>query len=830
MNGAADQRQPSASLLLTLQVLCLADARGLADTIASIEEASAGLGWDLEVQLVPLHLSAAGTTELTLALGRSPQVRCWQGTAAGEAAALNAATPATRGCWIWRLEAGDRLAASALENWSAVLRLHPQALVIAADGDHLDQRGRPRHRHGVADLGLPPKQVVDADLYCPGALSWKRSLELRLPPLREDLSWAYREAWLLQALEEQRQRWITVEEPWVSTHRDSDWQQAGRCRARTLEWTQELQRQWGEAPLMPVQRYALALAQGEACIDKGSTGLATLEGMLEEVRPLLGGRAWRLLQQIWGLDAARRPWQERVDQALCQGGLLKLWCVELLRNLLYPELHTLDAKALWGPRRLAERLISAEWWSLYRLLRQDPDLIRLLNHPVEGLPLIAVLHWLHQPELQEAFPLNEQREQYAKWWQAKAGEAMPHIRFDAEGCIDAEPMAEDDGLAPDDRPFGVNLIGHAYEVFGIGEDVRMAALAMESAGIPFCVIHVPAGNGAATSDRSLEGRVLEPGATGPYRFNLVCMAAPSHGAWIAREGLAQQRGRTTIVAWPWETQTWPQAWECMIPLADAFWPSSTFTAKALEPFSDPQHRPLQVMPMAVHIDHPEQYRTPEQRQKTRARWNLDPSATLVLFVFDVKSSLARKNPWGAMEAFQRAFPRSSPEGAQLVIKALRPENPNPEWDRLVAQAGQDSRIYLISEDLTRTDLLALIGCCDVFLSLHRSEGFGRGIAEAAILGIEVVASAFGGNTDFYPWGNFHMVNCSLTKISRDSYPNAEGHRWAEPEQEHASRQLTAATRQRTSLVNRQLGSLLHPAKTGRRYLGCINNLTSNTRQ
>jgi len=727
-----------------------------------------------------LHLSDAGTTELTLALSRSPQVRCWQGTAAGEAAALNAASRAARGCWIWWLEAGDRLEASALEGWSAVVRRHPQALVIAADGDHLDQRGRPRHRHGVADLGLPPKRVVDADLYCPGALSWKRSLELRLPPLREDLSWAYREAWVLQALEEQRQRWITVEEPWVSTHRDSDWQQAGRCRARTLEWTQELQRQWGEAPLMPMQRYALALAQGEACIDKDSTGLATLERMLEEVRPLLGGHAWRLLQQIWGLDAARRPWQERVDQALCQGGLLKLWCVELLRNLLYPELHTLDAKALWGPRRLAERLISAEWWSLYRLLRQDPDLIRLLNHPVEGLPLIAVLHWLHQPELQEAFPLNEQRKLYREWWLAKAGEAMPHICIDAEGCIEAEPMVEDDGVAPDDRPFGVNLIGHAYEVFGIGEDVRMAALAMESAGIPFCVIHVPAGNGAATSDRSLESHVLESGATGPYRFNLVCMAAPSHGAWIAREGLAQQRGRTTIVAWPWETQTWPKAWECMIPLADAFWPSSTFTAKALEPFSDPQHRPLQVMPMAVHIDHPEQYRTPEQRQKTRARWNLDSHATLVLFMSDVKSSLARKNPWGAIEAFERAFPHSSQEAVQLVIKALKPPAESAEWNALQAATRLDQRIRVIEDCIERAEVFELVAACDIFLSLHRSEGFGRVIAEARILGLDVIASDFGGNTDFFSHSFFRMVRCKPRKIAGGAYPAATSHSWGEP--------------------------------------------------
>ena len=71
-----------------------------------------------------------------------------------------------------------------------------------------------------------------------------------------------------------------------------------------------------------------------------------------------------------------------------------------------------------------------------------------------------------------------------------------------------------------------------------------------------------------------------------------------------------------------------------------------------------------------------------------------------------------------------------------------------EWHWLQARAAEDSRIVLIAESLPRHDLLALYGCCDVFLSLHRSEGFGRGIAEALLLGVDVIATAYGGNTDF----------------------------------------------------------------------------------
>ena len=60
---------------------------------------------------------------------------------------------------------------------------------------------------------------------------------------------------------------------------------------------------------------------------------------------------------------------------------------------------------------------------------------------------------------------------------------------------------------------------------------------------------------------------------------------------------------------------------------------------------------------------------------------------------------------------------------------------HPEWHLLQLRVAEDPRIHLY-------------GCCDVFLSLHRSEGFGRGIAEALQLGVDVIATAYAGNTDF----------------------------------------------------------------------------------
>jgi hypothetical protein len=43
------------------------------------------------------------------------------------------------------------------------------------------------------------------------------------------------------------------------------------------------------------------------------------------------------------------------------------------------------------------------------------------------------------------------------------------------------------------------------------------------------------------------------------------------------------------------------------------------------------------------------------------------------------------------------------------------------------------------------------------ISLHRSEGFGRGMAEALQQGVDVIATAYGGNTDFCTGPRAHPV-------------------------------------------------------------------------
>ena len=100
------------------------------------------------------------------------------------------------------------------------------------------------------------------------------------------------------------------------------------------------------------------------------------------------------------------------------------------------------------------------------------------------------------------------------------------------------------------------------------------------------------------------------------------------------------------------------------------------------------------------------------------------------YVFDLNSTAIRKNLMAALKAFQLAFPlphlpatlgrdcndHPLSEQVALVIKTLPPQGFSAEWEWLQARAAEDFRIVLVAESLPREELLALCGCCDVFLS------------------------------------------------------------------------------------------------------------------
>jgi len=273
------------------------------------------------------------------------------------------------------------------------------------------------------------------------------------------------------------------------------------------------------------------------------------------------------------------------------------------------------------------------------------------------------------------------------------------------------------------------------------------------------------------------------------------MAAPIHARWYCEQGLKQQRDRYTIVSWPWEIEKWPAQWEPILQLADEAWPYSSIIKKALLPYSqggggETSLRVTRVPPPA-EIENPDRYINPKARRDARKRFGLPNDKVLFVFGFDLNSTMSRKNPMAVIEAFRRAFrPEDLPgERVGLVIKTLSPAGPHQAWDALKAFASQDTRLQMIEASLDRTEILALYGCCDGFISLHRSEGLGRGHAEALQIGLDVIVTDYSSTTDFCTGPLAHPVRYQLIPVQAGEYFDHEGQVWADPDVDHAAERL-----------------------------------------
>jgi hypothetical protein len=345
------QQQP-APPTLTLLIQCSGGAHGLHDTLESLRVSAAKADLQPTGLLLPWQLNAQGSEALTAACAGAATLRWWAPpepcASPGEALAL--ASRQADSTWLWWLEAGDRLQPQALQQWLMACQRHPDALLIAGDGEQLNSEGAVIRRHGAAAPTTRLRQLLQEQLYCPGGFCLQRRLlQLVQLPTAAALRCGYRETWLLAVLEQCRDRVVVVPKLWVQTHQLCDWQIPGRCRQRALELSQHLAELWGTAPGGLLHRYGLQLQQGEATVPEGSTPLKALAKALEEARPWLDADTWQRLQLGWGLNPQAAAWQQQLEQRLQNGGLDKLWCVTLLRNLLHPELGALQLGSPWGP-------------------------------------------------------------------------------------------------------------------------------------------------------------------------------------------------------------------------------------------------------------------------------------------------------------------------------------------------------------------------------------------------------------------------------------------------------------------------------------------------
>ena len=176
------------------------------------------------------------------------------------------------------------------------------------------------------------------------------------------------------------------------------------------------------------------------------------------------------------------------------------------------------------------------------------------------------------------------------------------------------------------------------------------------------------------------------------------------------------------------------------------------------------------------------------QSEVRCRFGIGKDDFMVLFTFDF-GSYKRKNPLATMRAFAKSL--GAAHDAKLVFKTMGAKSHSAEVAELTresAKLGIADKFVLITEYLPHAELYGLTAACDVYMSLHRGEGFGIGMAEAMLMGKPVIATDWSANTEFCRPGASIPIPYKMVPVKPNEYFIAM-REWAEADVDAAAEAL-----------------------------------------
>ena len=369
--------------------------------------------------------------------------------------------------------------------------------------------------------------------------------------------------------------------------------------------------------------------------------------------------------------------------------------------------------------------------------------------------------------------------------------------------------------APHPQVAGVNVIGHITGTMGLGVAARNTLNVLEANRQAFTAVDVEPWRRQGTD--SMFAHLLATPPSAPHPVNLFHLNAQelinlldTRPRW-----LDIVRHANTIVPF-WELPRLPLIpdWAGLLGAMDLVLAPSRFILESIER-SAPDVR-------VVH--YPQTVFLPAGIAASRDAFGLPHDAVLFFMNIDVTSDMSRKNPAAAMAAFRAAFATQgsmSREHVFLVVKLGHTKSGYPWADatQLMAELAAMPNTIVIDRQLTYAETLSLNAACDIYVSLHRSEGLGLNLLEAMSLGRPVIATGWSGNMDFMTPEDSCLVSHELVPVRATHYayrPEAigPGQVWAEPNITEASTWMCRLADDES--LRRRLGAEARVAMNARR--------------
>jgi glycosyltransferase involved in cell wall biosynthesis len=355
------------------------------------------------------------------------------------------------------------------------------------------------------------------------------------------------------------------------------------------------------------------------------------------------------------------------------------------------------------------------------------------------------------------------------------------------------------------------LVGRPFAPIGMGELVRSSCRAFREIRHPFRLLDIYKMD-EPDADLTAEFGPYLTTEMGP--INIFHMNGDEIEMACQRLDGLTRRESYNILYPTWELSNYPAEWAASIlSHFNEVWACSGFVRDSL---AGCLSIPVRHLPLAVQ---------PKLRSLLgRRHFGIPETSYAFLFLFDFTSYIERKYPFASLAAFKRLLQRRPNADARFVVKLnsskARPQDLQRFMDFVLPFR---ERVIVIDQTLTDNEVKNLHLCCDAFVSLHRSEGFGFGCAEAMYFGKPVIGTAYSGNMDFMTEDTAILVDYQLVPVPHGAYPHAGGQMWAEPDIEQASEAMgrlvdaPALGREIGERASRRVRAYFSHRATGLRY-------------
>ena len=260
----------------------------------------------------------------------------------------------------------------------------------------------------------------------------------------------------------------------------------------------------------------------------------------------------------------------------------------------------------------------------------------------------------------------------------------------------------------------ISLVGHPFAPIGMGEHLRTTYRSLRSMGVESSITDVYK---LVQPDEALADEFSSSCADTSSSVNIYHINGNEVEQVLKHLSYVRPWAGYNIIYPLWELANYPDEWALQLDKFDEIWAPSKFIYDSLKSACV---KPIVHMPLACQVG--------LNSFLGRRFFKIPESDYTFLFFYDLRSYSTRKNPEGVLKAFKNLLKQRPYSKVHLVIKVNGVDTNPDEFTQLCESLNElGSHVTVFHKTMDNNEVKNLLRCCDCFVSLHRSEGYGFGI-------------------------------------------------------------------------------------------------------